>query len=276
MFRFILGVLFVLCSLTTAEAAPPDIIKVRLLCLKHSPDKIAVDDANLVIKEMEKAASSGLKIKNIGNHAIDKDGKRQRVLYFNKINDLPKLRAFISEQLKIDAEPGDTVLLFTVGHGGTGGGLHRLGSRKEVLETIAGAAEENNQKLLWWQLSCYASAKLPEISTLNKRQQGLINIITSSGTSNPSAAYVEYKPIGKMLMAMAKKGKDIDPNQDGSINAKELQDFLNSTGYTRQLRYLNASDRIFGLKSLANMIPIVDRNNPQGEYDPFYIPMPRR
>ena len=201
--------------------------KIRLLALKHSRESMADGDADLALKAAQKAADKGLSIKGIGNHFINKDGRIQVVLW-EYGSDLDKLKAFISDQMKVNAEPGDTVIVFTIGHGMGDGNLHNLGQRADVLKAIAGAAEENQQRTLWWQLSCHAAARLPDIKTLTPAQQELLTIVASSTASELSAAGVQGKVMERVFVAMAEKSQKIDPNEDGIVTAKELKDFLNN------------------------------------------------
>lgn len=272
--KFIILIATVLSFLMVAPAsAAPKHVKIRLLAIKHSYEQMAVEDINLLMKEAEKAAGQGLKIKVIGRHSIDKNGER---VSFKEKADLPRVQEFLSEKFKIDAEYGDTLILFTVGHGGRGGSLHNLTNRKEVMDAIAGAAAENKQRVLWWQLSCYATAQLPAITDLPKEQQKYLSIVASSNSTTPSPAYVEYQPIGEMLQAMVRMGNNIDPNKNGSVSAGELKDFLNTTSRKRGHLFfsLNMKDPVFGWQSLARLIPIVDRNGPQGRYREDYIGVP--
>jgi hypothetical protein len=71
-------------------------------------------------------------------------------------------------------------------------------------------------------------------------------------------------------------GSNIDPNKNGAVSAKEFKSFLGTTGRKRgHLFYtLDSKSSIFGWKSLALLIPIVDRNEPQGKYEDDYIGVP--
>jgi hypothetical protein len=268
--KFLLATVVAAMLATPILAKPNKHVKIRLLALKHSYERIAVDDTNLLIKEVDKAAAKGLEIKVIGKHSIDRDGEKV------SLKDLPKVEEFLTEKFKIDAEYGDTLFLFTVGHGGRGGSLHNLTNRKEMMKAIASAAAKNKQRVLWWQLSCYASAHLPSITDLPKEQQEYLSIVASSSASNASPAYAEHEPIGEMLQALAGMGSNIDPDKNGTVSAKELKSFLNTTGRKRgHLFYaLDLKDSVFGWKSLALLIPIVDRNEAQGKYEDDYIGVP--
>lgn len=250
--------------------------KIRFVALKHSKEYIAEMDADLSIGAVNRAAAKGLPIECVGNHYINKDGKRQ--VAFTDFNyDLPKLKLFISEMMKINAEPGDTMVVYTVGHGGRAGQLDNLGQRSGVMKAIAEAAEENDQRTLWWQLSCHAAANLPPITTLTPKQQDLMSILCSSAPNELSSAGEQYRILEKMFYAMADRSKEIDPDEDETITGAELRNFLNkAVGKKRgDLLFMKSlDDPIFGGRTLANQIPIIDRNGPQGKYSRDYIPIP--
>jgi hypothetical protein len=251
-------------------------IKIRLLILKHCKEEMADDDANLAISAAKTAAARGLNIQVIGNHHIDKNGKSMQVCLWNDDYELPELRKFVAAQMKEKAERGDTLIVFTIGHGGSGGSLQSLGQRTDVMETLAGAAEQNNQKVLWWQLSCYASASLPKIESLPPQQQKLFSILASSNSTTQSPSGVEGKIMEKVLIALAEKSPDIDANCDGKITAQELKSFLDKNNTKRgDLLYVrNMQDVIFGAP-FKYPIPIIDWTGPQGNYDlEDYVPYP--
>jgi hypothetical protein len=261
------------------------------LALKHSKENIADIDANLAMSSVQGAKSKGLEIKGIGNHFINKDGRFQ-VLFLNslistnridlregiEVQEQTKLQEFISQQMKIDAEAGDTVIVFTIGHGSANGQLHNIGQRSILMNAIAGAAEENNQKVLWWQLSCFASASLPAINSLPESQQKLLSMIASSDATTESAVGVQGRIMEKVFNALAEKNKSIDPNQDSVITAEELTNFLKNCEYraaqdiSSRVIAVNINFAIFGRRSLD--IPVVDKNNPQKKYPDDYVPFP--
>jgi hypothetical protein len=195
-----------------------------------------------------------------------------------EFENIDKFRQFVSEQMKTEAEPGDTVIVFTIGHGMKSGNLDNLGPRADVQKAIAQAAEENNQKTLWWALNCYGTAGMPNVSTLPEKQRELLSIVCSSDSQTPSPSGLEGRLMGKIFDAIANNSAEIDPNKDDQITADELKAFLRSSGTRRDNLFFAASGSqlIFGGKgNLANQIPIVDRNNPQGKYKPDYIPTPK-
>lgn len=266
-------------------------IKIRLLALKHSKENIADIDANLAMSSVQIAKGKGLDISGIGNHFINKDGRLQVLLLDSlisangiglrngiEIQDQASLQEFISQQMKINAIPGDTVIVFTIGHGGPNGQLHNIGQRSVLMNAIAGAAEENNQRVLWWQLSCYASASLPPISSLTERQQRLLSMIASSNATTESGVGIQGRIMEKVFNALAEKDKNIDPNQDNVITAEELSNFLKNSSYraaqdiSSRVIAVNINFAIFGRRSLD--IPVIDRNNPQSKYPEDYVPFP--
>jgi len=268
--RYILILLMLLwCSL--GYAAGPNI---RVLALKHSKEQMAQGDEDLAFRGIQEAKSKGLHIEAIGGHWVNKDGiMRVKILNFDW--NIDKFREFVSQEMKTDAEQGDTVVVFTIGHGARSGYLDNLGQRSEVLEAIAQAAEENDQRTLWWQLSCHATAGLPNINTLSEKQQELLTISASSSAERQSPAGVEGKIMGSVFNAIAEKSSAIDPNHDDQIIAKELKNFLATQGRGELFFASTENQMVFGGKDLANQIPIIDRNNPQGEYPPGYIPVPK-
>lgn len=267
MLRILFGFLIILFLPSLTDAG---LIKIRMLALQHSYEKMATDEIDLIEKVVKEAKEEGLDIDMIGRHRINQDGELKSLL-----KDMDKFKAFISKRMKDNAKPDDILIIFTVGHGAPNGGLHHLEKREDVIKAIAEAAEENNQKTLWWQLSCYASAHLPPIQSLSPKQRELLSIVASSSANQSSPAYVEYKPIGKMLTALAKLEKDIDPNQDMQVTGHELKKFLNSINNKRgHLFYTNdLDDIVFGV-SIARLIPIIDKTQKQGKYKKDYIKLP--
>lgn len=114
------------------KVAINDNISIRLLVLKHSYEAMADGDARMAIQAANLAATKGLSIKDIGNYNINRSGRRSA---WGKSINLPELKKFVSEQMNVDANPGDTLVIFTIGHGFGGGGLDNLGQR-EVLRAI--------------------------------------------------------------------------------------------------------------------------------------------
>jgi len=254
-----------------------DNVSIRLLILKHTFEQMANDDANLAIQAVNLAANKGLTIRDIGEFNINKNGRiDSRRIYQTLDND--KIRQFVSEQMKVNAKPGDTLVVFTIGHGAPSGYLDTLGERKDIMEAIAGAASDNNQETVWWQLSCYASASLPKITALTEKQQRLFSVVASSDARTESPAYVEGKIMQKVFVAMAEDSQEIDPDRNQIVVAEELANFLDNIDRGRgQLVYaISPSEPVFGLSSQAWLPPIVDRNNPQGQYPLDYIPLPSR
>lgn len=264
-----------------------DCMSIRVLILKHCPDAIANTDANQALQAVDLAASKGLSIESIGNFHINKDGFSEGVAAGSSVvlgqkiplDDLNGLKNFISEQMKIGAKPGDTIIVYTIGHGGGDGGLMRLGQREGLMHAIADAAEENDQETFWWQLSCHADAKLPKISTLPERQQELFSMSASSPANEVSYFTTQGKQMKILFTALAEKSTAIDPDQDGVVTVGELKNFMiENFGQKRgSLIYGKSPDEpVFGLLGgLANKIPVIDHNNTQGTYK-NYIPVPRK
>jgi len=259
--------------------AEPQSPNIRLLCIKHSREHMADGDANLAIKATQKASEKGLNIKVVGNHFVD--GRYMGLQNadpetIERIYSIETLSQYLNQYIKTEATPGDTLILFTIGHGFRDGSLDNMGHRSDVLKVIADIAEKNNQKIFWWQLSCYASAGLPDIGSLSPRQQELITIFATSSASETSAAYVQGNIMAKIFNAMAEKSSAIDPNGDGKITAKELRVFMNTINgsYGSRVHAKSGDFTMFG-KSGVPLLPIVDRNNPQGKYPEDYVFPPR-
>lgn len=243
------------------EADPPTI---RLLIVKHCKERMADDDANLAAQAAQKAAEKGLPIQVIGNEYAT--GLQE----FDQV-----LRRFVQK----NATAGDTLIVHTIGHGGRDGGLQYLGQREGVFKTLAKVSDEAQQEMLWWQLSCHAAARLPGINTLSDAVQNLFSALASSPAHQESPTREQAGIMAKVFMAMAEKSAKIDPNGDGTITADELRGFLNSLDNRKRgdLLFAKSGDEpIFGgAGGLANLIPIVDRNNPQQKYPRDYIPKPQ-
>lgn len=254
---------------------------IRLLVLKHCPDSIADTDAKQAVKAANIASNMGLNIRNIGNFHINKQGYTQKKLSWSNetYTDLDGLKDFISEQMKIGARPDDTFLIYTLGHGSGNGNIMRLGQRKGVMKIIAEAAAENNQKTLWWQLSCHAAAKLPDISTLTPKEQEYFAMVASSPAHELSWFCTQGKRMEKVFTAMANKDPQLDSNQDEIVTAKELSNFIAEEVGERFGKLVFARSPefpIFGwVGRLVNSIPIIDRTESQKEYPKKYIPMPK-
>lgn len=254
-----------------------DQIHIRLIAMKHSHISMADGDANLAISEARKAASKGLSIQIIGDHNIDKDGKRTSLMEVEFWN-IDGFKRYVSNQMRVDAKPGDTFVMFTIGHGFSSGGLENMGQRKAVMQAIGEAAAENHQKTLWWQLSCHATAALPDISDLSPDQRQWLTIVASSDASQLSPAGVEGRIIGQVFNAMAERSEAIDPNGDNMIIGHELKKFLGTTSPSRGSRCFmdDYNNVVFGFHNIANQIPIKDWNRPQRGYPDDYVPSPGR
>jgi len=248
---------------------------VRLLVLKHSFESVADGEEREIVQAANLAASKGLKIKDIGSHHIDGGGKVAYKIKWGKKCSLSNLKNFVSEQMKISARKGDTLIIYTTGHGGAGGYLQSLGDRKTIAKAFADAAEENNQETLWWQSSCYAAAGLPPISSFNKKQQKLFSMIASSNAYVSSYWGDQTYPMQQVFLALAKDDPKLDKNKNGLITAGELKSFLNTVKRNADciLFYSSLDEIIFGRIGPWD-IPIIDRNNVQGNYNDNYYAVP--
>lgn len=190
-------------------------------------------------------------------------------------NSIDNLKDFISQKVKESNLPKDSSLIIvTIGHGSPSGSLHNLGQRSELQKAIAEAAEENNQKILWWQLSCYSAAKLPSIETLNEKQKELFSVLNTSDEKTPSPAYIEGKIMEKMFSSII--SEEIDANKDQEIDGYEFRKKMNEIkkGRGDLFRTHDMSAPLFGI-NLANRIPVQDiKSNqimPRG-----FVPIPSR
>lgn len=252
---------------------------IRMLCIKHSREHMADGDADLAIKAVKNAAAKGLPIKVVGNHFVDGRlvaGFPDNADFVQRIYDAETLTQYVNQYIKEGATPGDTLIIFTIGHGFPSGGLQNIGQRKDVQKVLAEAAERHNQKIFWWQLSCHASASLPSIDTLTPRQQELVTMFASSAASETSAAYVQGNIMAKIFNAMADKSSSLDANGDGKITAAELRSFMNTINgaYGSRVHAKSPDYVVFGRGGMP-VLPIVDRNGPQGRYPDDYVFPPR-
>ena len=252
---------------------------VRLLVLKHCRENIADRESTAVIRVANFAATKGLSIKDLGQHHVDKNGKVQGnfKVVWGKTLTLDNLKDFISQQMKVNAELGDTLIIYTTGHGSPGGNLQILGPRELIARILAQAAEENKQETIWWQSSCYASSGLPEMSTFTPKQQSLFTMIASSTADKSSYWGDQTEPMQKVFIALAKRSPDIDPNGDSLVTAKELQDFCdrNIKSGMGNLIYASSPDEtIFGWWDYLNMLPIVGTNGRELNFPERYMPSP--
>lgn len=245
---------------------------IRVLILKHSKEKMADDDAKLVLKAVEKASGQNLDVQAVGDHFVN-NTKRIRIA-LHEYDEIANLRDFISEQFRNNACPDATFILFTVGHGSPSGGLDNLGQRAQLQTAIAEAAEENEQRVLWWQLSCYSAAKLPPIDTLTPRQQELLSVLNTSDEKTPSPAYIEGDIMEKMFASMINGEMDSDGN--GEISGDEFRVKMNQIkkGRGDLFRSRDMSDPLFGV-NLANRFVVfdVDKKRPA---EGFSVPFPSK
>lgn len=245
---------------------------IKILVLKHSKEKMADEDAKMVIDAVEKSKEN-LDVKIIGNHFINETKKiKISICEYSSINNL---KDFINEQIKESDLPKDSsLIIFTVGHGSASGYLHNLGERSTLQTALAEVAEENDQKILWWQLSCYASARLPPIESLSEKQQKLFSVLNASDERTESPAYIEGKIMEKMFESIISEDMDTDKNQE--IDGYEFKNKMNQIkkGRGDLFRAYDMSAALFGI-NLANKIPVLDVEKsqiiPKG-----FIPLPSK
>lgn len=243
---------------------------IRVLVLKHSKEKMADDDAKMVVDAVE-SAKKELDVQVIGNHFIHNKTIKTCVYEYSSIDDL---KNFINEQIKESKLSQDcNLIIFTVGHGSPSGSLDNLGPRAGLQKVLAEVAEENDQKILWWQLSCYAAAKLPPIDSLSYKQQQLFSVLNASDEKTSSPAYIEGKIMEKMFASII--SDEMDKNKDQEIDGYEFKEKMNEIkkGRGDLFRTHNMSAPLFGV-NFANRIPIWDVVRKQAVPKGF-IPVPK-
>jgi len=250
-------------------------IGVRILILKHCFERVAEKEQRELIKVMNLAADKGLDIKDIGGHFVNGNGKIDRHLW--KECSFSQLKDFIVQQMRIGAEPGDTLIIYTTGHGSRGGSLARFGKRSMILTAFAEAAEEAEQETVWWQSSCYAAAGLPPLSSLNKVQQELLTLITSSHANRVSYWGDQTEVLKRVFIALAEieTSLELDKNQDGIIVAGELSDFIKTVKKENMVFAISPDEPVFGL-DWPNRIPIRNMDGNLFNAPKKYIPKPLR
>ena len=250
-------------------------LNIRMIILRHCEERMAVDDADMAIEAVNFAQSEGLDIETIGNLIINGNGPK--TVSWSRFRTSSQLQQFFIDQCDNLKKADDTLVVFTIGHGFPNGRLDTLGERKMILEQLATAAQTTNQEILWWQLSCYASARLPSIDRLNPRQQSLISVLATSDAFTESPAYVEGTIMKSLFGRLAKQPGLIDTNGDDQISAGELSTTLSSIrpGRGRYLYSKSPEEIIFGVNLLRRM-PIINRNGNRESDPKKYVdpPMP--
>ena len=231
---------------------------VRLMILKHSYEQMCNDDANLAIAGLNESKRNGLNANLIENK------------FTLNISDF---KSAIENKIKTNSKPRDTLIIFTIGHGFESGQLQNLGQRSTVMSVITKASEKYNQKIIWWQLSCYAQAYLPKVSSLTAKQQSLFSVISSSFAHEPSPVGQQGRHMRQMFMALAKQSTFLDKDVSGNVSTEELRTFLNLTDFDLGKRlYAKPNNIIFEKDRI--ILKIIDRNNSQGKYDENYFILP--
>jgi hypothetical protein len=265
---------------TQTAQKPP---KIRVLIFKHSREYIADHDAELVLQAIKHGESQGLDVHSIGAYyftepvkgMVSDDPFTNILMEPVEEKRFQRFQDFISDNIKKDKSQRDNVIVFSVGHGSPSGYLHNIGQRTNVFKALAAAAAENKQPMLWWQLSCYASAGLPSLSSLPPEQQKYFNMVASSDSRQSSYIDIQGKIMDRLFTAMV--NDKVDTNHNGVIEANELDAFFRLPGSLRDgggpIVYSLKPDSIFfGFKGLG--IPILDRIGTQGIYNEEYVPIP--
>lgn len=251
-------------------------ITIRVLILKHCRERLADNEARELIQAANLAASNGLSIKDIGDIHVDKNGRVNRLVWGDAM-DIKGLERFVDEQMKIAAEEGDTLVIYTTGHGAKSGSIQILGSRHDLGMAFARCAEKNKQETLWWQSSCYAASGLPKMSELNEKQRECFSMIASSSAGNVSYWGDQPPRMKTTFLALAAGGTNIDPNQDGIVTAGELRRFLDNEARSRTGGMVIAAsddEPIFGWIDLPNSLPIIGPDGRPIPNEDRFIPHP--
>ena len=248
-------------------------ITVRLLVLKHCRERIADAESDGVIQAANLAATEGLSITELGQHHVDKDG---RLLQWGAAMTLEGLKKFIIQQMKVSAKAGDTLIIYTTGHGGSGGSVQILGDREPIARIMAQAATECDQETVWWQSSCYAAAGLPSLASFTPDEQKLFSMIASSSASRPSYWHDQTDPMKQLFLALANESPEIDPDDDGIVTASELSAFLGraKSGADKLVFASSSNEAIFGWINYLNFIPIYSPDGRQLIAPEDFIPLP--
>tara|TARA_Y100000034_G_scaffold133308_1_gene198425 strand:- start:4027 stop:4938 length:912 start_codon:yes stop_codon:yes gene_type:complete len=248
-------------------------ITVRLLILKHCFERVAANEERDIIKVMNLAADKGLNIKDIGGHFVNGDGKIDRHLW--KTCSLSGLKDFLVQQMRTGAESGDTLVVYTTGHGSKSGYLAQFGKRTTIMKAFAEAAEEAQQETLWWQSSCYAAAGLLPMESLSETQQELLTMVTSSNANRVSYWGDQTEAMKRVFIALAEESPELDQDQDGTVVAGELSKFLKKVKKEDIVFAISPEEPIFGL-DWPNRIPIRDMDGNLFNAPDKYIPKPIR
>jgi len=251
---------------------------IRMLVLRHCPDENGVSDAALAMQAANLGASKGLHIKDLGDFRVNSEGltgTEAKFAWNEQKYTGESLKEFIGREMKVDARPGDTFIVYTIGHGGEDGGMATLGQRSDFMNIVASLSEEQKQRTLWWQMSCHAAACLPPISSLPEKGQKLFTMIASSTAENLSYFGVEGEILQQLFVALAENSPSINPNRGNTITADDLRGFLLSinSGIDKLVFARSGDTVIFGVGGFPH-VPIVDENNPQGTYPDDYVTVP--
>lgn len=230
--------MFSLVALLAVAAAPPApephvirlpprsaAIRVRVLILRHTPEPVAVEDADIVIEAARHAARQGLRIKVLASRDVSGYS-------------IKALKRVLDRHVAESAFPGDVLLVHTIGHGLPSGRLAGLGSRADVLGALQACAAANGQRVLWWQLSCFALAGLPEVD-----DERLV-VVSSSPAHATSVNGVQGRIMRKLFAALASRDPALDADGDGRISLQELIDFINGLDAKQRGRLVSGTRNI--------------------------------
>jgi hypothetical protein len=217
---------------TVASAAPP---KIRILMLRHDFDGATALDIDMTYGAVVHAIKEQqLPVEVIGSYGWIS-------------NDLTALSPWLVPLMKEKATPGDTLIIYTAGHGTPNHELNSwpanhlvgLGPRRDVCEAIAAASDQTGQRVIWWQLSCFAASGLPDCNKWTPARRKRFCVMNSSAADAPSRAGAQSFVLARVLAALADGRMDL--NDDGIIDANEMRASLNATRSDPRGRLLHAS-----------------------------------
>lgn len=188
--------------------------RLKLLVLRHSKDGIAVTDARGAAAGLEEARKAGLDASLVGDVDVTAGTSA--------------LKGAVEQACKHSKDT--TLIVHTIGHGFPNGTLQNLGHRSATLKILSDAATKHKQRIVWWQLSCYAMAGMPK-ETGNPR----LVVVCSSPAHEVSRIGNQSRFLRRLFVALTKKKPvEIDSDDDGVVSVTELADFLNKVDHLKR------------------------------------------
>jgi hypothetical protein len=200
---------------------------VRVLIVRHNTDPEAAQDAWRAHQAVTAAAKAGLPVQVVGDY----NSSHCTAAFFQD---------WLEKHVLDQGRPGDTLILHTIGHGLPDGRMPHLGERDALTRALASVAEAKQQRILWWQLSCFACAGLPALEQLPEPQRQWLQIVASSSAHSKSGDKIQAQILQGLLQDMAQRSPAIDANQDGLVSAREMAAYLNRFDQHRRGDWLRA------------------------------------